>query len=345
MLLLFTILVSSVFAGVGLWLLFASAETLLEGAVGIAKQRGISETTIGVVLIGFGTSLPEMITAIIAAFRNSSGLIVGNVVGSNIVNTLGVFGLALFLSPPGRKIQAKFGATALLLVTALFLLLALWGLISRLLGVLLLVCLGVYLRNTIRQDRTQPDAHTNAHTHTENTSTGTGKDVWGRIINRLLGVERFARHRHLTLALAGLLGVLVGAQLLIEGAVTLARIVGVSEAFIGLTLVAVGTSLPELATAWAARGRTEILLGNIIGSNIFNLLGVLGVGALIYPLLVPAQILEFDLWVLVAATLCFVWVVLLRPKLTRTAGAVFLVAYSLYILTLFSATFITPLLS
>ena len=334
---LFAIVIQLVAVVVGFALLFASAEALLRGAVAIAIRHRVSQITVGVVLIGFGTSLPEMMTAISAALHNSSGLVIGNVVGSNLVNILGVFGLALFLSPPNKKIDAKFGAITLLVVTAVFLILCLWGVFSRFLAVLLLVGLGIYLRATIRHDGKRGASKAEQESVASLTEPMDKKGLLAH--PRLAWWHKPTARRDWALAGVGLLGVLLGAQFLITGSVTLARLMGVSEVLIGLTLVAVGTSLPELAAAWAARGRTEILLGNIIGSNVFNLLGVLGVGALIYPVVVPREILQLDLWVLVAATLCFVWAVLLRPRLTRVAGAIFLIGYGVYIATLFVVAF------
>ncbi len=334
---LFALLVQLVAVVVGFALLFASAEALLRGAVAVAIRHKVSQVTVGVVLIGFGTSLPEMMTAISAALHNSSDLVIGNVVGSNLVNILGVFGLALFLSAPNKKIDAKFGAITLLIVTAVFLILCLWGSFSRFLAVLLLLGLGFYLRQTIRHDGKRGGTRAEQDSVESLTKPMEKKGIFAH--RRLAWWHESSVRRDWALAGVGLVGVLLGAQLLITGAVTIAVLAGVSEVLIGLTLVAVGTSLPELAAAWAARGRTEILLGNIIGSNVFNLLGVMGVGALIYPIIVPPEILRLDLWVLVLATLCFVWVVLLRPRLTRVAGAVFLVGYVAYIATLFVVAF------
>ena len=140
---LFALLVQLVAVVVGFALLFASAEALLRGAVAVAIRHKVSQVTVGVVLIGFGTSLPEMMTAISAALHNSSDLVIGNVVGSNLVNILGVFGLALFLSAPNKKIDAKFGAITLLIVTAVFLILCLWGSFFAFFGGLVVVGFGI----------------------------------------------------------------------------------------------------------------------------------------------------------------------------------------------------------
>ena len=176
---------------------------------------------------------------------------IGNVVGSNIVNILGVFGLAVFLAPPNHKIDVKFGAVALLLATTLFLVMALWGVFSRPLAVVLLLGLMFYLRATIRHDKKQGNTQTEQQAIAELT-TAPPPTGW-RARPAFAWWHRPTAQRDWALAGVGLLGVLLGAQLLITGAVAIARLANVSEVIIGLTLVAVGTSLPELAAAWAAR--------------------------------------------------------------------------------------------
>ena len=291
----------------GLIGLFAGGEALVRGAVGIARRLAIPPLLIGLTVVGFGTSMPELLVSVDAALRGVPDLAVGNIVGSNIGNVLLIVGLAALVWPI-RVTGATLGRdTAVMMAATLALVPVFWmAEVGRPAGALLLAALAGYL-------------------------------VWAYRHPGAVAVEDAAPvpplwRSGLWVAL-GLVALMVGARFLVDGAVNLARGHGISEAFIGLTVVAVGTSLPELATSLIAalRRQSEIAIGNIVGSNIFNLLGILGATALIAPIPVAGRFLSFDLPVLIAASGVLTGLLLLRPGIGRGAGLGLLVAYGAYV--------------
>ena len=300
-----------VLIGLGLVALLAGGELLVRGAVGVAAHLGLPPMVIGLTLVGFGTSTPELLTSVQAALAGAPGIALGNVVGSNTANVLLILGVAALLMPvavsPGTF---RRDGAALAIATALCLAATLSGTIGRLWGAVLLAGLAGFLVVTLRSSRADPDAAPEA-------LPGLGAP---------LGLG-------LGLSVAGLAVTILGARLLVDGAVALARDFGVSEALIGVTVVAVGTSLPELATTLVAarRGQNDVAFGNVIGSNIFNVLGILGVTALVSPLAVAPEIAAFDIWVMLAATVALIAVAVTGWRITRAEGAVLLAAYAAYI--------------
>ncbi len=253
---------------IGLALLFIGGESLVRGSVGLARRLGVSELVIGLTLIGFGTSAPELMTSIRAINQDAVGISVGNVTGSNIANTLLVLGVAAMIAPIATKPRAVARDLAVMAaVTAQFCALVFFDLFDRWVGVLLVAELVAYLLASLWLD--QRDDATEAF-HVEE-----GEAVEGP--STLAAGAAYSA--------AGLAGVLLGARILVDGAVDLAAAIGVSETAIGLSIVAIGTSLPELATASisAFRGKSDVALGNVIGSNIFNVLGIIGVTAIVHP--------------------------------------------------------------
>lgn len=293
----------------GLVLLVLGGDRLVRGAVGLALRLGISPLVVGLTVVAFGTSAPEMIVSISAALRGSTDIALGNVVGSNIANVLVILGVSALVAPivtRGHDLRESWlmmiGASVLLIV------LAFMGPIGMVQGVLLLVVLAATIWRQLATGAAEAEV--------------AGRDAaaagWGPIL-LALGI--------------GLVALPVGAQMLVKGAVDIARNFGISEAVIGLTLVAIGTSLPELAASVAAamRGRSDLALGNVVGSNIFNILSILGVTALIAPLPVPAQMLRLDLWVMLAASLVL-WPFLFRLRpIGRGVGAALVAAYAAYV--------------
>lgn len=299
----------------GLLLLFFGGDMLVSGAVKIAKHFGMSELLIGITLVGFGTSTPELMTSILAAFDGLPGIAVGNVVGSNIANICLILGVAALIFPLAcdKKTWARDGgfmvAASLLFLGACF-----YGFINLWLGIIFLATLFAYISYCVA---------------TELRAVKLGK------VEAVEEEEPLTKKnllKDVALFIGGLLLTFAGAHLLVNGSVDLARLFGVSETIIGLTIVAIGTSMPELvASAMAAyKKNTDIAYGNIIGSNIYNILGIMGVTAILQPFAIPAQIIEFDIWVMLGATALLMAFSAHRWLIHRWKGAVFLSAYICY---------------
>ena len=290
----------------GLVALFVGGEALVRGAVGIARKLTIPPLLIGLTVVGFGTSTPELLVSVSAALSGSPDIAIGNIVGSNIGNILLIVGLTALIWPIKITGATLSRDAAIMVAAALVLVPVFWlGQIGRPAGAVLVTGLiGFLLWAYLHPGESGADDDT-----------------------PMLPAWQSA----LWVAL-GLAGLMIGAQFLVDGAVNIARGYGISEAFIGLTIVAVGTSLPELATSLIAalRRQSEIAIGNIIGSNIFNVLGILGVTALIAPIPVADRFLSFDLPIMIAATLLLA--ALLRgAQIGRSLGAGLLLAYAAYV--------------
>lgn len=302
----------------GLGALVAGGELLVRGAVGIATRLGIPPLVIGLTLVGFGTSTPELVTSLQAAFLGSPGIAVGNVVGSNIGNILLILGIAALLRPVAVT-PAAFRRDGAVLVAATLaaIALALSGTLGRPGGAALAAALVAYVTFTVVTERRRHTAAATLYT----AEAGTVAPPAGSAARLAL------------LALAGLAVTILGARLLVDGAIGLAEAAGVSDTVIGLTVVAIGTSTPELVTSVIAvrRGQGDVAFGNIVGSNIFNILGILGITALVHPLDVPPQILAFDIWAMLAATLALVVFARTGWRVGRREGALLLAAYVAYL--------------
>lgn len=302
----------------GLVALVLGGELLIRGAVTVAHRLGVSQLLIGIVLLGFGTSLPEMVTSLQAAFAGAPGLAVGNVVGSNIANTLLILGVAAAIRPVAMDPRAfRRDGGVMVLATLATLAVVLIGTMGRIGGAVFVLALVTYMVTTYLLER-----------NTESPSAEMHKAEAEDLPSGPRGLPAA-----LLLVVVGLVVTVLGARFLVEGAVDLARGFGVSEAVIGLTLVAIGTSLPELTTSAVAalRGHSDVAIGNVIGSNIYNLLGILGVTALAYPLRIPPEIAAFDIWVMLAATVLLVVVAVSGWRITRREGGLLLSLYAGYI--------------
>ncbi|GAB4532069.1 MAG: calcium/sodium antiporter [Roseibium sp.] len=303
----------------GLVLLVAGGDFLVRGSVGLAKRLGMSELLIGLVLVGFGTSTPELMTSILAALNGSAGIAVGNVAGSNIANILLIIGLAAVIFPLKVEPAALLrDGPANMLAALAFAGLALSGLIGPLAGLALMLGLAAYLVVTYSMEKGR-------HTPSAELHRGEADLVTPRPKGSKLALN-------LAATLGGLVMILGGAHFLVSGAVSLATAAGVSDTVIGLTVVAVGTSLPELVTSVIAalKRQTNIALGNILGSNLFNILGILGVTALITPLPIPAEIMQVDIWVMLSATAILLVFAMTGRRICRREGAMMLLAYAGY---------------
>lgn len=298
----------------GFALLVAGGEALVRGAVSVAARFGVSLLLIGLTLVGFGTSTPELVTNLQTAFGGFPGIAVGNVVGSNVANILLILGVAAVIMPLTiDSVAFRRDGTALAIATTLAVGVILFGSLDRWMGGVLIVALLAYLWIAYRSDRTAVAA--NGPLDTPETASIPGP-VWIA----------------LALAIGGIAVTILGARLTVDAAVTLALLWGMSETVVGLTVVAVGTSLPELVTSvMAALGRESgIAFGNVVGSNIYNILGILGVTALARPVPIPPQIAQLDVWVMFAATLALIITVVAWKRIGRATGFVFLGAYAAY---------------
>lgn len=304
---------------VGLFGLIVGGELLVRGAVSSAKSFGISPMVIGITLVGFGTSSPELVTSLQAALSGSSGIAVGNVVGSNIGNVLLILGIAALIAPIAVDPKAfRRDGTVVVLATLLCLGAVLWGEVGRLIGAALVLALAAYLGFTL---------------WTEKHSGGTpAAAVYESEAETVLGPET-PLAVSLILALAGLVITIIGARFLVSGAVTIAQAAGLSEAVIGLTIVAIGTSMPELVTSIIAvrKGEGSVALGNVLGSNIFNILGILGITVLVQPMQIPNEIIRLDIWVLCATTVLLVVFARSGWTISRREGGLFVLAYATYL--------------
>lgn len=320
----------------GLALLVIGGELLVRGAVDVAKRLGMSPLLIGLTLVGFGTSAPELVTSVQAALAGSPGIAVGNIVGSNIANILLILGLSALITPVAVQSNALRRDGVFVVGTGLmFALVSYAFMLDRIAGVLFLGLLATYLTYAYRQERTHvadADGHTSAFEKAEAYDTlHNGPILQAQHVNKEGGRTGFLIP--LALAIGGLLVVVAGGKLLVDGAIGIARSYGMSEAVIGLTIVAVGTSMPEFVTSVVAalRRHGDVALGNIMGSNIYNTLGIGGVTGVISPTAVPAQIVAFDNQVMIAASFALFIFAWSGYRVSRMEGAVLLSAYIIYV--------------
>ncbi|MCF8480622.1 MAG: calcium/sodium antiporter [Rhodospirillum sp.] len=307
----------------GLVLLPLGAEIMVRGAVAISERMGVSPLVVGLTVVAFGTSLPELVVSLRAALSGSEGIAIGNVVGSNIANILLILGVAAVLSPiTVKKGHYVSDGTIMCGVTLLFIPLALSGTVVWWQGLAMIALLVAYLVWSYWREK-QGEGPGFADEVTE--MEGMAGKSWGMILVATVG---------------GLIGVMVGAELLVTGAVSIARGFGVPEEVIGLTMVAFGTSLPELATAVAAamKRHAELAVGNIIGSNIFNILAILGITSVVTPLPISPGILAFDMWVMVISALILMPLFLFGIRMGRVVGVAFVAGYVAFIFTVYNAS-------
>lgn len=308
--------------GAGLVLLFVGGEGLVRGSVAMAERLRVSKLLIGLVIVGFGTSTPELLVSVRAALDGAPEIALGNVVGSNIANVLLIVGLAALITPilgwDRTAVREAMVATFAALVAFV---LVQGQVISRVEGIAMLAVMVGYLFASYWLERR--DRMTKTFLHEAEAFEGIpAKRPWLAPL----------------LALAGIAALVFGADMLVEGAVNIARDFGVPDAVIGLSLVAVGTSLPELATAimGAIRRQSDVVLGNVIGSNIFNILAILGVTVVIQPIEVSARFRSMDTPVMLGASLLLLVLLFAASKVGRGWGALMLVIYAGYMAVLFS---------
>lgn len=301
---------------IGLAGLLIGGELLVRGAVRLARRLRLSHMVIGLTVVAFGTSSPELLVCVMAAIEGRPGLALGNVIGSNIANILLIFGTMVVLCPVvAKRHETLRDGSVLIAVTVAMVLIAFTGEFNRVIGAMLLASLAAYLYVTYRTSPAMPEAEDLVQ-EAEN-SPGLSSSLAGA----------------LSFAVVGIVGLLFGSELFVDGAVEIARAAGVSDLVIGVTLVAVGTSLPELATVVIAaiRRHAEVALGNIVGSNIFNILGILGVTAVVRPVPVPPGAAFTDLYVMIGVSVLLVALMYAFGRLGRVAGTGFLAFYLMFV--------------
>ncbi len=311
---------------VGFVLLYFGAEWLVKGSSSLARSLGITPIVIGLTVVAFGTSAPELVVSLISSIKGKSMIAVGNVVGSNICNIALVLGLSALFNPiksdPSvirRDIPIMLGISLYLLV------LSFNNTLGRIEGATLFAGIIAY-------------TFMNYYLAKKETRHAAGGEMPGAIESELEEIGYIAsRSKQILLVVVGIAGVVGGAQMVVESAVFIMTQLGVSEKFIGLTIVAFGTSLPELATSVVAamRGEMDISIGNLVGSNVFNIMSVLGVASLVRPISIPGGFIESGLWIdyLVMLFTSFLPWLLMRRTYTvdRKGGAMLLVCYVGYL--------------
>ncbi len=305
----------------GLMLLVIGAEALVRGSSKLATILGISPLIIGLTIVAFGTSSPEMAVSIQSSFAGQADIALGNVVGSNIFNVLFILGISALASPliVARQL-IRLDVPIMIGVSFLLLLFGLDGKINQSDGVILFIGILVYTGFLLYQGRKETQPVLSAENPTVHTPTSATALTW--IVN-------------LGLIVVGLLLLVQGSQWLVESAIAIARAIGVSELVIGLTIVAAGTSLPELATSLIAsiKGERDIAVGNVVGSNIFNILAVLGLSAAISPtggVAISDAALRFDIPVMIAVAIACLPIFFTGNLITRWEGFVFMAYYGVY---------------
>jgi len=302
----------------GIALLALGGEGVIRGAVGVARRLGLSELLIGLTLVGFGTSAPELLTSVDAAITGAPGIALGNVVGSNISNSLLIVGIIALIRPMLTSLVV-IQRDGLVVIASSALLVAIGlttGSLSRPVGGVLLALLVVYTVIVWWLEK-RDSAAARIHEREAHLHDPTPGALWIALF----------------FAVAGLALLVVGADLLVRGAATLARTVGMSETVIGLTIVAVGTSLPELVASLAAtlKGRADVAFGNVLGSSIYNVLGILGVTALVHPIPMPPDLTIVDWSVFVGSAVLLLLFARFGGRVGRAKGAMLLVAYGSYV--------------
>ena len=309
------------YAGLGLVILLLAGDSLVKGAVNLSLRVGIPALIVSLTIVAFGTSAPELLIGINAVLEDKAGLALGNVVGSNTANILLVLGVpALISGLHTSQCHTRKSYLQMLGATVIFIALAFRGKFDVFAAVILLGVLALMLGDAFRDARNHRSlARDGQETDVEDVEGADPDMPWWQIMV-FLGL--------------GLVGLPLGADLLVHNASIIAKTFGVSDSVIGLTLVALGTSLPELATTVMAaiRRQADVALGNVIGSNMFNLLAIIGISALVGPIPVDPGFLRFDLWVMLAASLLLIPFVFMGRDIGKRWGVFLSASYVIYII-------------
>jgi len=306
------------FLFIGVVLLTLGGEALIRGSLAAAKRLGVSPLLSGLIIVGFGTSAPELVVSIDAAINGRPDIAIGNIVGSNIGNILLILGICALITPLTVKPMAlRRDAVTVVAVSILFLVLVGGSALDRSDAAIFLVALAAYLVWAYWTEQYHDAPSAELHKAEAEEVSALPKTV-------------------LWISMAVVIGLILlvgGSQVLLTGAIGIAENFQISEAVIGLTLVAVGTSLPELAISIIAaiRRHADVAVGNILGSNIFNLLGILGISALLQPLPVHARILQFDQWIMLGTSILLLIFLYTGRSLSRLEGGILLAGYGVYL--------------
>jgi cation:H+ antiporter len=301
----------------GFIVLLAGGDLLVRGSVSLARRLAVSPLLIGLTVVAAGTSAPELVVSLDAALKGSPALAIGNVVGSNVANILLVLGLAALLRPVTCDVPtANLDNIVMMVSSVVFAAFCLGGAIESWQGLVLFVFLLGYLSWRYWHGR----------------ANAAERQYYADEVAEFEGKQR-PLWRSVLYVVAGLAGLMIGGDVLIAGAIDLARAASISEAVIGLTLIAVGTSLPELVAVIFAvlRGHGDLAIGNVIGSNIFNILGVVGTTAVVIPLAVPPEVLNVDLWIMLATALLLTPLLIRRKPIRAPVGAGFVATYAVFV--------------
>lgn len=297
---------------VGAILLWLAGESVIRGSASFARRHGVSQLVIGLTVVALGTSAPELFVSVMAAWQGNADIAIGNVVGSNIANLGLVLGLTAVLQPIIiKKSLLKIEIPILIIVSGALIIFSLNASLVRWHGLIFLIGLIIFLRFCLLK--------TEATSYTASSEPPSAlKKPWQEWILMLLGF----------------IGLLLGSKFFVAGAVGTARIFGISEFFIGLSVVALGTSLPELAASLIAvvRKHHDLAIGNLIGSNIMNILLILGITSVIQPIKIPSMAMQFDYWFMLFLTFILLPVALSQRKIARWEGTIFLASYVYYII-------------
>lgn len=311
---------SFILLAVGIVVLIWAGDWMVRGAAAMARHWGISALIVGLTIVAFGTSAPELVVAVQAVMNGASELASGNVIGSNIANVLLAIGApALIMAIPTNMPGVARNAAVCVAATLIFIILMLvqnplqvWQ------GAILFLGIIIYLSWMFRLGKLGADDPILAEmTELEEGQDGLPSSIWVSIIFVVVGIA----------------GLIIGGNLIVDHAVKIASHFGISETVIGLTIVAIGTSLPEVATVLVAawRGHSEVAIGNVLGSNVFNIFAVMGAAALTGEVMTENSLLVFDIWVMLAAIVALTVFILRGRQIGRATGTVFLLAYALYI--------------
>lgn len=294
----------------GLVLLALSGDALVRGAVSLAQRLGVPPIIVGLTVVAFGTSAPELIVALQAAFKGAPGLALGNVIGSNITNVTIVLGLPALITPLVLYEKGiRTSATFMVAISAFMMMSASGLMIDRMTGLRLVLLLALYLGFSANSARRSAQA--------------AEEEVAGSMLS-LVGA--------IALAVFGAIGLALGGKFTTDGAMGVADTFGLAESAVGLTIVALGTSLPELAASLAAamRRHAGVAVGGIIGSNIFNILGVLGITSLFFPLQVEPELASVDMWIMFVTSFALLAMMFFTDRIGRIIGLVLTIFYFTY---------------
>lgn len=313
-----------IYALIGLVILVLAGDALVRGAVNMSLRLGIPALIVSLTVVAIGTSAPELLVGVSAMLEGAPGIALGNVVGSNTANVLLVLGVpALISGLRASETDPRDSYIQMLIATALFVIAAIFSPITWISGIIMVSTLAFFMFHAVRVAQRHRAAERKRREVEPIEVEGVDPNMrWRKI---------------LLLLLLGIIGLPLGAEILVMSATNIATDYGISETVIGLTLVAVGTSLPELATTISAaiRRQADVAIGNVIGSNMANILGIIGISALIGPIPVPTEVLARDILIMVAASLLLIPFVFLRMDIGRAWGIAFLTGYIIYMVSLF----------